>query len=57
MKRNKIQNKPSTYDDLYFELTGEYLPKEGSAYEKFSTAIIGILQTKGVTHDMRIRGI
>lgn len=56
MNRKEINYEPSLYDDLYYELTGSYLPKEGAAYEKLSTAIIGILQKKGVSHDMRIRG-
>lgn len=56
MDRTQITYDPSIYDDLYYDLTGSYLSKEGAAYEKISTAIIGILQDKGVAHDMRIRG-
>lgn len=57
MKKSEITYEPSEYDDLYYELTGRYLAKEGAAYEKLSAAVIGILQQKGVSHDMRIRGI
>ena len=56
MNRSEITYEPSLYDDLYYELTGSYLAKEGAAYEKLSAAVIGILQKKGVSHDMRIRG-
>lgn len=56
MDRTQITYEPSIYDDLYYDLTGSYLTKEGTAYEKISTAIIGLLQDKGVAHDMRIRG-
>ena len=56
MDRSEITYEPSLYDDLYYELTGSYLAKEGAAYEKLSAAVIGILQKKGVSHDMRIRG-
>ena len=57
MKKENLNYTPSVYDDLYYELTGEYLAKEGTAYEKITAAVIGILTSKGVVHDTKIRGL
>ena len=57
MKKENLNYTPSVYDDLYYELTGKYLAKEGTAYEKITAAVIGILTSKGVVHDTKIRGL
>ena len=57
MKKENLNYTPSIYDDLYYELTGKYLAKEGTAYEKITAAVIGILTSKGVVHDTKIRGL
>ena len=57
MKKENLNYTPSVYDDLYHELTGKYLAKEGTAYEKITAAVIGILTSKGVVHDTKIRGL